>query len=1034
MSDTKRNRFVGARSYEEKDKDIFFGRESEADDLFQLVNINTFTLLYGRSGLGKTSILQAGLFPKLRANNYLPIYIRPNYRNKETDFVKDVEKIIKESFKKNEISGNEIKSPQSLWEYFHENNFLNNEEKKCIPVLVFDQFEEIFTLGSEDKSSELRKNTKDLVNLLSDIIENNPPSALPEEKRIELQYKYVSSVLPVKIIFSFREEYLGDFYDLSRFIPSIAYSNLQYKLGPLSYDKAYKIIDKASAGLFEADAIKETLKIISESKTEEEAKKRDIDSFLLSIFCENQLETFNGDSNSKIQSTDIKKVNVQNIIDEKYKKALKDLQLNKAEIMLLEERLLSPEGYRWPFYLDLALAFNPTIRESKIAGLEEAKILKRYSIDGRRVIEIIHDKYAVAVKSARDFRRKAEQEKLDLLKEQEDLKKKQREDQLMFAQEQARLEAKDIQDQLRLADEKLVLKSKIQRRSVIAGITSSLLAILAFYLFLNTRTKEKLLASQNAIVNMQKEALTKRTDNLGKAQSLLIQKTDSLTRYNSTLKVLSDQLGYSLRYAKVQREEAMLAKNQAEKSAYDLGMERDKATLLNKTLLYQIEKNNTAKKLGQLLSLANNSYEAPALKYAALNLAKKLDSTDRNADSSLNDLIKFNKYFESIVTTGKYASFTSNGDFLVTKNDSSVQMISKEGNIISTFKTNSAVNSLVVSHDNKKILIKSDNNISVWDIYNKRQLFKVNASGVNFATFFEKNSNQIAIINNNLIRVYDDTGDLVDNYYLDNSKNFRLSISALKANESNLYVGTSDGVFVYDIEQNKSPVRQFKNDPSTSWFLIPNRNDIVSITNNQVILHDVKGKVTNEFKIGNLKTTYDKPISIVSAKDGSKALIVLGKFNQQQQQQQQNTESYKALIPCADVIVDFNKNAAYLVEPYKYNNTYSFTPVLDNAAFSNDGAKLLGSYYNGYGVSFGLTLFNVLNNDLLSDYTIPVYRDLITFSLFENSVLTLTSDKYSSYPNKIVIWVPGNVKDLDIQGKLKKFSQAEVYERAGIKD
>lgn len=290
MSVVTQNRFIGARSYEEIDKDIFFGRETEADELYQLVNINTFTLLYGKSGLGKTSVLQAGLFPKLRLNNYLPIYVRPNYRNKNNDFVKDVEKIVEESFDKNRINREAIRSKQSLWEYFHETSFKNNDKNKVTPVLVFDQFEEIFTLGTEDKSSELRKNTEKLVEFLSDFIENSPPVILNEDKRLELQYKYASTAYPIKIIFSFREEYLGDFYDLSKYIPSIAYSNLQYKLTPLSFDKAYTVVNKASLGLFESEAIVETLIIISESKNEEEAKKRDIDSFLLSIFCENQID------------------------------------------------------------------------------------------------------------------------------------------------------------------------------------------------------------------------------------------------------------------------------------------------------------------------------------------------------------------------------------------------------------------------------------------------------------------------------------------------------------------------------------------------------------------------------------------------------------------------------------------------------------------------------------------------------------------------------------------------------------------------
>ena len=91
---TRENPFVGARSYEETDKEIFFGREREIKDLFQLLQINTFSLLYGRSGLGKTSLLKAGIFPKLREHGFFPIYVKPNYSSKNTDFVNEIQKIL----------------------------------------------------------------------------------------------------------------------------------------------------------------------------------------------------------------------------------------------------------------------------------------------------------------------------------------------------------------------------------------------------------------------------------------------------------------------------------------------------------------------------------------------------------------------------------------------------------------------------------------------------------------------------------------------------------------------------------------------------------------------------------------------------------------------------------------------------------------------------------------------------------------------------------------------------------------------------
>ncbi len=299
------NVFIGARSYEEMDKEIFFGREEEINDLFQLININTFTLLYGRSGLGKTSLLKAGLFPRLRNAKYLPIYIKPNYTEEKKDFIKSIENkftrkdsnvIIPERYQVDQI-----KSKESLWEFFNRTPIKDAQTNSIItPVLVFDQFEEIFTLGTKDKSSDLRSNIKNLIEFLGDLIENIPPEYLEEHQRIDLQYLYASRSIPLKILFSFREEYLSDFYSLSKYIPSIAYSNLQYRLNPLNFDKGYKVIKQASRGLFEEDAILETLRIITESQTIDECRERDVDSFLLSVFCEDQIKRLkNGEENNQ---------------------------------------------------------------------------------------------------------------------------------------------------------------------------------------------------------------------------------------------------------------------------------------------------------------------------------------------------------------------------------------------------------------------------------------------------------------------------------------------------------------------------------------------------------------------------------------------------------------------------------------------------------------------------------------------------------------------------------------------------------------
>src|SRR5258708_18336999 len=62
--------YVGPRPFGRDEKDIFFGRDSEARDLCSLVVAHPLVLLHAASGAGKSSLLNAGLIPLLEARGY----------------------------------------------------------------------------------------------------------------------------------------------------------------------------------------------------------------------------------------------------------------------------------------------------------------------------------------------------------------------------------------------------------------------------------------------------------------------------------------------------------------------------------------------------------------------------------------------------------------------------------------------------------------------------------------------------------------------------------------------------------------------------------------------------------------------------------------------------------------------------------------------------------------------------------------------------------------------------------------------------
>ena len=60
----------------EEDAWMFAGREREARQLVSRIVNARAIVVHARSGLGKTSLLRAGVIPLLRQQNFRPVYVR----------------------------------------------------------------------------------------------------------------------------------------------------------------------------------------------------------------------------------------------------------------------------------------------------------------------------------------------------------------------------------------------------------------------------------------------------------------------------------------------------------------------------------------------------------------------------------------------------------------------------------------------------------------------------------------------------------------------------------------------------------------------------------------------------------------------------------------------------------------------------------------------------------------------------------------------------------------------------------------------
>ncbi|MCB0114304.1 MAG: hypothetical protein KDD84_09450, partial [Caldilineaceae bacterium] len=70
------NPYVGPQTFQRAQRDLFFGRDAEANELLSLVVARRVVLFYSESGAGKSSLINARLIPKLeeeRQFEVLPI-------------------------------------------------------------------------------------------------------------------------------------------------------------------------------------------------------------------------------------------------------------------------------------------------------------------------------------------------------------------------------------------------------------------------------------------------------------------------------------------------------------------------------------------------------------------------------------------------------------------------------------------------------------------------------------------------------------------------------------------------------------------------------------------------------------------------------------------------------------------------------------------------------------------------------------------------------------------------------------------------
>jgi WD40 repeat protein len=398
------NPWPGLLAFREGDEGYFQGRQTETEDLLRLVLRERLVVLFGLSGLGKSSLLQAGLFPRLRKKSIFPVHIRLDFSAEWRELAPQVIGTIwREAFIHKIDAPPPRKDDETLWEYFHRdgNNFWDSRNHPVMPLLVFDQFEELFTLGHVD--GERTAATQAFFRELADLAEGRPPARL--KARIDQNPQEASAFdfarHYYKILLGIREDFLPDLETLRATMPTVALNRM--RLQRMNGEAALLVVNQAEH-LIDPEVGDQVVRFVAADKANSPLSSLEVEPALLSVVCRELNIRRRNEGKEKI-SADLLKGNQEQVLADFYERSTADLAPEVRSFV--EDKLLTVSGYRDSVAVENALN-TPGVSANDISTLVERRLVRREERGGTQRLELTHDLLAGVVRTSRDTRRQRE--------------------------------------------------------------------------------------------------------------------------------------------------------------------------------------------------------------------------------------------------------------------------------------------------------------------------------------------------------------------------------------------------------------------------------------------------------------------------------------------------------------------------------------------------------------------------------------------------------------------------------------------------
>jgi len=386
--------WIGLASFTEGDRSFFAGRGDEIENLLRLVRRDTLTLLYGVSGLGKTSLVQAGLFPALRDENILPVPIRLDYLEGALPLSHQILNAVTTAAIAARVEAPQPRPDETLWEYFHRegNHFWSARNDLVTPFLAFDQFEEFFTLGRETPERAAQANA--FIMEFADLVENRPPSALRDDPSRVKEFNFKPA--PLKVLLAMREDYLADLDRIRSHFRALGQNRL--RLLPMGEKQARQVIGLGAPLL--APGVEDRI-VQYLAGGAGDADEITVAPALLSLVLRelNERRLARG-MEAKI-TPDLLDVEQHKIFEDFYLRTLADFPPGVR--FFIEDELLTASGHRNSAALDDALT-RPDVTLPILNELVNRRLLAYEDRHHTRRVELTHDVLVPVIKASRDSR------------------------------------------------------------------------------------------------------------------------------------------------------------------------------------------------------------------------------------------------------------------------------------------------------------------------------------------------------------------------------------------------------------------------------------------------------------------------------------------------------------------------------------------------------------------------------------------------------------------------------------------------------